>query len=86
MLESAIQTQIRDALKKSGWIVIKLIQTSVNGVPDLLCLKAGRTVFIEVKQPGKYSTHLQRVRHSQLKAEGFEVIVATGKEDVKHLI
>ncbi len=86
MLESAIQTQIRDALKKSGWIVIKLIQTSLNGVPDLMCLKEGKTVFIEVKQPGKYSTHLQRVRHGQLKSEGFEVIVATGKEQINHLL
>ncbi len=86
MLESSIQTSIRNILKKSGWIVIKLIQTSVNGIPDLMCLKNGKTIFVEVKQPGEKPSPLQLIRHSQLINEGFEVIVATGKEHINHLL
>jgi len=32
-----------------GWTVVKLIQTNHNGMPDLMCLKQGKTFFIEVK-------------------------------------
>jgi len=86
MLESAIQTKIRIALEKSGWLVIKLIQTSLNGITDQLCLKKSRAVFIEVKQPGKKPTELQLYRHKQLREQGFEVIVAESVKDIQHLL
>lgn len=85
MLESEIQRRISEALKKREWFVIKLIQTSCNGIPDLLCLKAGCTVFVEVKQPGRVAGDLQKYRHDKLRKQGFEVIVATSLKDVEHL-
>lgn len=75
MLESAIQTKIKNRFTANGWVVIKLIQTSFNGIPDLMCLKDGKTLFVEVKQPGKKPTPLQEFRHKQLREMGFEVMV-----------
>jgi len=74
-LESAIQAKIIKALERGGWYVIKLIQTNKNGIPDLLCLRNGRAVFIEVKRPGEKPTPLQLQRHRELKDTGFQVEV-----------
>jgi Holliday junction resolvase len=41
MRESIIQAGVKKYLEKEGWMVIKLIQTSVNGIPDLMASKNG---------------------------------------------
>lgn len=51
---------------------IKLIRTSVNGIPDVMCLREGKTMFIEVKRPEGKLSELQKVRIEQLKDKGFE--------------
>lgn len=86
MLESKIQTQIKNALKKSGWLVIKLIQCSEAGMPDLLAIKQGRVVFLEVKQPGRKPRPLQVFRHKQLTEQGIEVFVPSCKQDILPLL
>jgi Holliday junction resolvase len=77
MLESKIQRKIIADLQKKGWLVIKVIQSNAPGFPDLMALKEGRVIFLEVKQPGKKPRPLQLYRHEQLRKQGFEVIVAT---------
>jgi len=77
MREQQIQTKIRKRLESEGWSVIKLIKTSMNGIPDLMCLKDGVTMFVEVKQEkGKLST-LQKERIYGLRKKGFTVHVWT---------
>jgi len=85
MLESQIQSKIKSTLEKRGWLVIKLIQTTHNGIPDLLCLKDSHTVFIEVKRPGLNPTPLQSYRHQELLKQGFQTIIATSLKDIEHL-
>ena len=46
MLESKIQTKIKRKLESEGWIVIKLIRTSMVGICDLMALKNGVVKFI----------------------------------------
>lgn len=75
MKEQQLQSKIKNNLKAKGWIVIKTIRLSEAGYPDLFCFKNGRTVFIEVKARGNKPTPLQNLRHEQLRAQGFEVIV-----------
>lgn len=75
MLEQQIQSKIIKNLEKEGWYVVKLITTTKAGIPDLLCLKNGRTVFIEVKRPGGKVSELQRLRMAELLKQGFEVII-----------
>lgn len=81
-MESKIQAKIKARFENAGWIVVKLIQTNCNGIPDLMCLKAGKTVFVEVKQPGKEPTELQKFRHSELTNQGFQVFVLTSDKDL----
>ena len=85
ILESKRQTKIKKKLELEGWFVIKLITTSCNGIPDLLCLKNGNAMFIEVKQPDGTLSELQNVRIGQLLALGFDVKVWTEYDtDFKH--
>lgn len=71
--ESTIQTSIIKNLESAGWLVVKLIQTNTNGIPDLMCLKAGQCVFIEVKAPYNKSTPLQTYVQNNLRKAGVTV-------------
>jgi len=81
MLESKIQTKIKKRLEKDGWEVIKLIKTSMIGIPDLMALKEGKIKFIEVKQTIGILSEIQKLRIKQLKEKGFEVLVWTDFEN-----
>lgn len=75
MTEQQIQTKIKQRYEADGWMVVKLIQCSINGLPDLLCLKNGVSLWIEVKRQGGKASELQKFRHEQLRKIGFEVLV-----------
>lgn len=77
MLEKQIQSRIIKDLERQGWYVVKLITTTKAGIPDLMALKNGRTVFIEVKRPGGKLSPIQQFRHEELRSNGFEVITTT---------
>lgn len=62
-------------MESDGWFVINLIKTSKNGIPDLLCLKNGKAVFIECKEKNDTVKPLQEFRIKQLKEMGFEAYV-----------
>ena len=82
MLESARQTQIKKKLQEDGWIVVKLIKTSLTGIPDLMCLKEGEVKFIEVKQPKGVISPIQQYVIDTLRINGFDVEIWTKyKED-----
>ena len=72
MLESKLQTKIKKKLEEKGFLVVKLIKTSCNGIPDLMALKDGKVIFIEVKQPNGVLSELQKLRIKQLIDLGFE--------------
>lgn len=75
MLESVRQTKIKKQLEKEGWFVIKLIKTSINGIPDLMALKDSETIFIEVKQPKGILSEIQKYRIKELREKGFHVYI-----------
>lgn len=80
MLESKIQSGIIKKLELQGYFVIKLIATNKNGIADILALKDGKAIFIEVKQPTGVLSELQKLRIKQLTDLGFECKVWTDYE------
>ena len=80
MLEQAIQKKISDRLKKEGWIVVKLIKTTMNGIPDIMALRNGEVLFVEVKQPNGKLAPLQELRIQELRDQGFRAEVWVGYE------
>ena len=75
--EPAIQRQVMKALEKEGWTCVKLIQTNLNGMPDLLCLRHGMTMFVEVKSETGKASPMQLHRIQQLKMNGFGAYVVS---------
>lgn len=72
MNEQQVQTKIKRLLEGAGWKVLKIIQLSENGYPDIMALKDGRAVFIEVKSEGKKPRALQEYRIKELDSYGFK--------------
>ena len=84
-LESIIQRKIIAYLEVEGWFVVKLIQTNKNGIPDLLCIRKGISMFIEVKRPPARARPLQVYRIKELINHGVVAIVAHSVEEIKVL-
>jgi Holliday junction resolvase len=58
----------------------------MSGAPDLVAIKRGRVVFLEVKTPkGKVSEKQSEV-HDLLRLHGMEVRVVRGIDDIMDLV
>ena len=75
MREHAIEQALKTAVQTAGGLCWKLTSPGVVGVPDRLCLKNGRAVFVEVKAPGCKPRPIQNRRIRQLRDHGFTVLV-----------
>ena len=79
MTEQAIQKKRANQLEKEGYFVIKLINTNVNGIPDLLAIHPEKGVlFSEIKKPNGVLSDLQKYRLKQLKEYGCRTEVYRG--------
>lgn len=76
-LESTIQRRIIERYKKDGWMVVKIGLCNLPGFPDLMLLRNGTAVFVEVKRPGCKPRPLQQYRIEQLRRAGFDAVVMT---------
>lgn len=85
MLESELKRRGTALLESWNWEVVHIIQCNKNGYPDTICLKDGRTVFIEWKRPGQAPRDLQAYRHKKLKEQGFTTLVVTDLKQLEHL-
>jgi len=83
--ESIIQKKVSSYFKQRGWLVVKIIQTTLNGWPDLQLHKDGQTVFIETKAENGIVSPLQFYRHEQLIKQGFEVYVIHSLNDLHNV-
>lgn len=76
-MASKHQTKTIKEYEAKGYFVINLIKTNKNGIPDLLCLKAGeKPLFIECKELKDTVKPLQEYRIKQLNDLGFIAIVS----------
>lgn len=82
MLESQIKRKGTKMLESWGWIVLHIIQSNLNGIQDSIIFRAGKTWFIEWKQPGHNPRPLQSYRIEKLREQGFQTLIIT---DVKQL-
>lgn len=75
MLESKIQKNIMDKVKKAGGLAYKLHTTTVSGLPDLMILIDGLVFYVEVKQPGGVVSKRQKYIHEKFRSVGHEVYI-----------
>jgi len=83
--ESDIRRQIRDYLRLKGWFTFHLLQGlgSYPGLSDLVALKAGQVLFIELKRPGGRQSEKQKEFQHNVEAQGCRYILARGIEDLQ---
>ena len=82
MTESQIQKKIIDNFTNRGFLVVKLMKTNTNGIPDLMVLKDGVCKFIEVKKPNGKISELQKYRIKQLRKQNFDAVVMDGIDSI----
>jgi len=81
--ESIIQREIIRHLEGEDWFVLKLIQTNKNGIPDLLAIRQGKSIFVEVKRAGAKARPLQEYRMKEIHLKGVNSFVAHSVEELK---
>ena len=75
MREYVVENEFVKAVKKAGGVAYKLTSQTTNGLPDRLVLFfPAKTVFVELKAPGRVLRPLQRKRRYQLQKLGFPVL------------
>ena len=85
MLESELKRRGTKLLEQWGWMVIHLVQTNANGIPDTIILRKTVIFFIEFKRPGKDPRVLQDYRIRKLQEQGFKTFVVTSLKDIEPL-
>lgn len=87
MREYVIENEFVKAVRASGGVAYKLTSQTANGLPDRLVLFfPAKTVFVELKAPGKMLRPLQRKRRYQLMKLGFPVLCIDQFSQIKPCI
>lgn len=82
-MEKTVEAYLRDQVRKSGGLALKLVCPGWTGVPDrLILMPGGRTYFAETKDNGKTPRLRQRYVHERLRELGFQVYVPDSKAAV----
>lgn len=87
MREYVVENEFVKAVRAAGGIAYKLTSQTANGLPDRLVLFfPAKTVFVELKAPGKMLRPLQRKRRYQLMKLGFPVLCIDRLSQIKPAI
>ena len=87
MREYVVENEFVKAVREAGGVAYKLTSQTANGLPDRLVLFfPAKTVFVELKAPGKMLRPLQRKRRYQLMKLGFPVICIDRFSQIKPAI
>ena len=87
MREYVVENEFVKAVKHAGGVAYKLTSQTTNGLPDRLVLFfPAKTVFVELKAPGKMLRPLQRKRRYQLMRLGFPVLCIDRLSQIKPAI
>lgn len=88
-MERDIVAAIVRSAKKQGWWIMKIHGGPYQpaGIPDLLLVKEGRALWLEVKQPGKKPTAIQEQRMKEIfTTGGSPCYVVTSREEADRLM
>ena len=87
MREYVVENEFVKAVRAAGGVAYKLTSQTANGLPDRLVLFfPAKTVFVELKAPGKMLRPLQRKRRYQLMKLGFPVLCIDSLTQIRSCI
>lgn len=84
-LERVIVAKVMATARSLGWWACKMHGSafSVAGLPDVLCIKDGRAVWMEAKRPGEEPTRIQSHRMRELASFGCPTAVVTSAAEAR---
>ena len=82
--ETDIRRQVRDYLRYRGWFCFHVLQGlgAYRGISDIIAVKGGRVLFVELKTPRGRQSEYQKVFQADLEAAGGEYILCRGADDL----
>ena len=89
MLEKDIQKLIKDYLLAKGWFCVKIHQQGkycFKGISDLIAVKDGITIFVEVKTPTGKLRPEQMSFMEQIQNHGAKYIIARSLDDIREAV
>lgn len=86
--ETLIRRSITDALRLAGWAVFYIFQGlgSYKGISDLIAIKDGLTVYIEVKTETGRQSEYQKQFERIITDHGGKYILARSTADIAELL
>jgi Holliday junction resolvase len=78
MLERVVQRKAIIALERKGWYVLRLVKTNKSGIPDVVCFKQGRVMWVEFKAKSGRLSEIQRYRIKELENNKMIVVIWQG--------
>lgn len=84
--EKHLEHALTRAVKTIGGICWKLTCPGTTGVPDRICLKAGRAIFVELKSAGKKPRPIQHRRIAQLRDHRFTVLILDSMDQIEEVL
>ena len=87
-LEAYVQSKLLAGLESRGWWARKITSPSRNGIPDVVCGRDGRVLWIEVKRDGdrKGPTRDETREMRVMSEHGLECRVVTGRNEVNDIL
>ena len=86
MSEQSIQSSCIKYAKSKGWYVLKIIKCNVNGFPDSVLFKDGKTIFVEFKSEIGKQSELQKYQQKQLESQGFKYYLVKNLNYFKEIV
>lgn len=84
--ESSLQADIIEHAHIRGWFCQKVQFVGRRGCQDVVAIRGGRTVWIEVKREGKEPTKQQALVAREMKEKGAEVYAVDNLIDAKVIL
>jgi len=82
--ENDVKKLTRDYMQIKGWFIFPILQGlgAYKGIADFIAIKAGRTVYIEVKSPAGKQRPEQIIFQADIEAKGGEYFLVDCYEDL----
>lgn len=84
--EASIEKYLLKRATEAGALVRKVQWVGHNHAPDRLIMTPARTIWVELKAPGKIAAPGQAREHKRMREHGQEVYVADSRDAVDQLI
>ena len=84
LTENDIKRMVKDYLNIQGWFHFHIMQGlgSYPGIPDIIAVKDGQVLFIEVKKPTGKQSERQREFQQNIESHGGKYLIVKDVEDL----